>query len=277
METVIAAIALAFLLGFFILFVLIEPRRCSAKQETDFCRLNYAHRGLHTRDLTVPENSLAAFRRAADAGYGIELDVRLTRDGEVVVCHDDDLHRVTGKTALVSELDYVNLADYPLHGTAERVPRFADVLETVAGRVPLLVELKTGPRRVELCEKTLALLEAYGGLYCIESFDPRIVAWFNKHRANVFRGQLTASYRELREGTGKAAAFAVSRVLLNCIARPHFIAHQKGKKSALVRLCEFLGAKRFVWTVRDTDDVESIAAASDSVIFEFYTPRTWLR
>lgn len=268
--------AVVVLLVLFVLFFLVEPRRCSQKQAETFCRVNYAHRGLHTKDCTVPENSLPAFRLAAEAGYGIELDVQLTGDGQVVVFHDPDLQRLCGAAEKVADLDYADLRRYTLGTSGEKIPLFTQVLEAVAGRVPVLVELKSGDRNRELCRKTDAILAAYDGPYCIESFDPRIVGWFQRHRANVFRGQLADSYKNLKESTSPFYAFAVSWMLGNFLGRPHFIAHGKGKKTPAVRFCHWLGAKRFAWTVTDRDDYKAYERQNDSVIFQYYTPNPWV-
>ncbi|BDR53791.1 hypothetical protein KIM372_16980 [Bombiscardovia nodaiensis] len=180
----------------------------------------------------APENSLAAFAAAAQIGYGIELDVHLTRDGQVVVVHDDDLQRVAGDPRKVSDLTYEELQTIPLsraadapytpgegeeqtqvsgsparthHGRHARraaaqpelmhVPLLTDVLRLVAGRVPLIVEYKMGAKlERELMEKTDALLAAYTGPYVIESFNPLAVAWYRQHRPGVCRGQLASPY-----------------------------------------------------------------------------------
>ena len=129
------------------------PGGSTRRQRAPFQGVNFAHRGLHTRDRAVPENSLEAFRLAARAGYGIELDVRLTRDGQVVVFHDNDLKRLCGVDKRVDELDWAELQKLKLCGSEEGIPLFSDALDVIRGRGPLIVELKNGPRNRELCEK----------------------------------------------------------------------------------------------------------------------------
>ena len=251
-------------------FLLLAPRRPGKKKSAPFFGRNFAHRGLYEKDGSVPENSLPAFARAVERGYGIELDVQLSRDGEVVVFHDDTLDRVCGKDARVDALDYAELRSLSLCGTEERVPLFSEVLELVNGRVPLIVELKNGPRNKELCRKTLAFLRAYRGPFCVESFNPMIVAWFRRHAPSVFRGQLSqppARYPE--EGYSKALGFVLGNLLLNLLARPHFVAYKIGKKPLAVRFSEALGATRVAWTSHD----DTAEADFDVVIFEHYLPR----
>ena len=145
------------------LVFLVAPGRASKKDKKPFMYKNFAHRGLHKKDKTVPENSLAAFERASSYGYGIELDVQLSKDGQVVVFHDDTLNRVCGVDSRVDEKTYDELSKISLCGTTQTIPLFSEVLKTVRGRGPLIVELKNGKRNEELCEKTYALLEKYSG------------------------------------------------------------------------------------------------------------------
>ena len=118
---------------------------------------NYAHRGLHSKG--VPENSLAAFRAAVEHGYGAEFDVHLLRDGGLAVIHDSSLKRTTGHDRKIEELTTGELRNYRLEGTEETIPTFRQVLKTVAGRTPLIVEIKADGDRDTLCRKTLDLLE----------------------------------------------------------------------------------------------------------------------
>ena len=90
----------------------------------------------------IPENSLPAFRRAVEAGYGIELDLHLTTDGQLVVFHDDTLDRVCGVSGRVDESSYPELQQLRLSGTDETIPLFSQVLEVVAGKIPMIVEVK---------------------------------------------------------------------------------------------------------------------------------------
>ena len=249
---------------------LAAPGRAGKAQKAPFLGWNFAHRGLHRADKSVPENSLEAFRLAGEAGYGVELDVQLSKDGQVVVFHDDTLDRVCSVHGRVDAFPYEQLRQMSLCGTEQHIPLFSQVLEVFGGRGPLLVELKTGPRNKELCEKTLALLEGYRGDVCIESFDPRIVAWFRRHAPQLLRGQLAAPMEEYtKDGRGKAQAFLLSRCLLNCLARPQFIAYKIGPRPLIVRLSERLGALKFGWTSHGQEN----EAGRDAVIFEFYRPR----
>ena len=235
-----------------------------------FYHWNYAHRGLHTQDKTVPENSLAAFQAAHDAGYGAELDVQLSKDGQVVVFHDDTLDRVTGVHGRVDAFTYDELSKMPLCGTDQTIPLFTEVLKTFYGAGPLIVELKTGPRNQELCEKTYEILKTYPGLYCIESFNPFIVQWFYKNAPDVVRGQLAAPYQDMKAGGQKApVAWALSRCLFSFLNHPHFIAYKNEKRPWFVRRQFAHGTMPVAWTSRIPDVDQKI---NDMVIVEFYRP-----
>ena len=247
---------------------MLAPGKSAKTQKAPFIGRNFAHRGLHSKDKLVPENSLAAFRLAAEAGYGMELDVQLSKDGQVVVFHDDTLDRVCGVHARVDEKTYNDLRQYRLCGSDEHIPLFTDVLNVIDGKGPLIVELKNGRRNRELCKKTYDILSSYRGQVCIESFNPIIVAWFRFHVKELIRGQLAAQKGEYDGQTGKAAAFLLSRCLMNFISRPQFIAYRIGKKPLTVKLSELMGAMRFCWTSHGAENEKG----RDAVIFEFYRP-----
>lgn len=168
-------------------------------------KYDYAHRGLHEKDLSVPENSMAGFKAAVEAGYGIEFDLQLTKDKKVVVHHDRSLKRVCGADVSIGDLTYKELQQYRLQNTEERVPLFSDVLALVDGRTPLIIELKHYDDADLLCPLVWELLRNYKGPYCVESFDPYIVQWFRKNHPYVLRGQLMVT---LKARTRSARAFS---------------------------------------------------------------------
>lgn len=249
----------------------------------------------------APENSLAAFAAACEAGYGIELDIQLTRDGQVVVVHDADLKRVAGDPRRIKDLTYDELTHIPLFPAPARsgdakaelpagyefdktpddyyqhVPLFSDVLKVVAGRVPLIVEYKFdnyswSDADDELMEKGDELLQSYGGPYVIESFHPGAVRWYKEHRPEVNRGQLAEavgfSWTKLnwREWICGMLGF-------NWMGRPDFVAYDwHGGESAQVRFVRKMGATAVSWTVRSGAELERCDAFFDRHIFEAFIP-----
>ena len=251
------------------LVFLVAPGRASKKDKKPFMYKNFAHRGLHKKDKTVPENSLAAFERASSYGYGIELDVQLSKDGQVVVFHDDTLNRVCGVDSRVDEKTYDELSKISLCGTTQTIPLFSEVLKTVRGRGPLIVELKNGKRNEELCEKTYPLLEKFSGDYWSESFNPFLVRWFKKNAPEVIRGQLANPPKDYNGEVGPITAVILGNCLLNFLSRPQFIAYKITPKPFTVKLCEALGAMKVAWTSHDWVNEKFY----DAVIFEFYKPK----
>ena len=234
---------------------------------------HYAHRGLYSRDQSVPENSLAAFAAAAEAGYGMELDITITANDEVVVFHDDMLTRVCGVDKDIRDCTLDELRGCRLFGTSEGIPLFGEMLELVDGRVPLIVELKSTKRYRELCIEASALLDVYAGPYCVESFDPRIVRWFYRHRPGVVRGQLAGGVRSY-ETTPFYQSFLMSSLLTNAMCHPHFAAyrHQDSYRKLGLRAFKLMGGKLAAWTVQNYDDAQYLRKMFDVIIFEFFRP-----
>lgn len=254
--------------GAALLFAL-APGRAKTQQKAPFMGRNIAHRGLHSVDKTVPENSLAAFRAAVEHGYGVELDVHLTADDRLVVFHDDTLERMCAVEGRITDFSYAELCQLRLNGTDQRIPLLEEVLAVIGGKVPIVLEIKRSRRNRETCQHVYHALWRYRGAYCVESFDPMVVRWWKKNAPQVLRGQLSCRREELH-GTTRLNAFLLSHLLTNFLCRPHFIAYGIcEKKPWTLRLCERMGAMRVAWTSRSWKS----EADHDTVIFEFYRPR----
>lgn len=247
---------------------MVKPAKATEEQKLPFVGRNIAHRGLFTEDQFTPENSLSAFDLAIQAGYGIELDVHITEDDRIVVFHDDTLERMCDAEGRVEDCFWAELKNLPLSGGDETMPLLSDVLNLVGGRCPIILELKPDRHRNELCERTLEFIRSYNGDICVESFDPRIVAWFRKNAPEILRGQLSQPAGDFGDAANKLQAFALGNLLTNFISRPHFVAYKIGKKPFLVRLCDRLGAIKVGWTAHDP----SAEFDNDVVIFEHYRP-----
>lgn len=248
----------------------IAPKRAKPGQKAPFAGLNIAHRGLFSPDQSIPENSLAAFSAAAEKGYGVELDVHLTADNQVVVFHDESLSRMCHADVSIEKLTLEELRQYRLAGTKEIIPLLSEVF-AVLKSLPVVLEVKrssTG-RGALLCEKTLELIRSYDGPVCVESFDPTLIRWFRKNAPDLLRGQLSGQTKHLKRDVPTPIAYILSHCMTNFLSRPNFIAYRIGKKPAAVRLSEHLGAMRVAWTSHD----DAAEKGHDTVIFEHYLPR----
>ena len=261
----IGILSFAVLLVAIYLLVLVRPPKKTKPTEVLLC--DYAHRGLHKEG--VPENSLAAFEDACRAGFGIELDVQLSRDGEVMVFHDYTLVRMTGCDKKLCELDAKELMTLTLAGTDQTIPTLKQVLALVDGRVPLLVELKGESFDTSLCAKVADLLRDYKGAYCLESFNPLLIGNMKKEFPEAFCGLLYTNV--CREKKKKSALnLALTAMALNVVARPDFIAFDKADRDTLpVKITtQLFGAPKFVWTVRTQEELDTAHKNGELPIFE---------
>lgn len=258
----------------FLYLWLICPRLLGRPDWKAFLGRYYAHRGLHNNQSDAPENSTAAFRKAVDGGYGIELDVQLTKDRIPVVFHDESLQRVCGVEGNVRDYTFAELQQFPLFSSQERIPKFTDVLQLVDGKVPLIVEIKVHEDVDAVCSRADALLREYHGPYCVESFHPKAVQWHRRHRGAVVRGQLSSDFSKPGKPE-KLPQKMVHYLLTNVIARPDFIAYDCRRRNNISRLvCKALFRPLNVtWTVKSQQELDACRKAFDIFIFEGFIPR----
>ena len=245
--------------------------KIKAKKDREYFKhKNYAHRGLHDIKNGIPENSLPAFEAAVANGYGVELDVQLSKDGQVVVFHDVELERACGVKGSVGDYDYDEIKTFRLFGTDERIPLFSEVLRILEkGPADLVCELKPRFKIGELCTKTLALLREFKGRFCIESFDPRITHWFKKKAPDIVRG-LLAQTRDAYDHIPDFTKGFLSNCSLAGYCKPDFIAYENKERPAKVlKKCREKGIMLVGWTSRIPDIDQQ---QNDAVIFEGYRP-----
>ncbi|HYM31537.1 MAG TPA: glycerophosphodiester phosphodiesterase [Candidatus Cybelea sp.] len=233
-----------------------------------------AHRGLHDNATGVPENSIAAFKAAVDAGYGIELDVRLSADQQAVVFHDAKLDRLTGREGMLSEHTAQQLSAMPLLGTSQRIPLLADVLQAVNGRTPLLIEVKNygnspvGPLEIAVC----AALGPYNGPYAVQSFGPLVVEWFRVNAPHMLRGQIATKPGDMRQLSAAEQRIYAERLEAG-IGQPQFIAYDVTHlPSPLTQRARKAGMPVLTWTVRSPAQWDKAKAHADNLIFEHWRP-----
>ena len=266
----------AVLSGLYLLAVM--PRMTNRADPAPFKTRFFAHRGLHDNGTDAPENSMAAFRKAVESGFGIELDVQLTADLVPVIFHDPDLLRVCGVNRQVRDCTYAQLQEYKLFGSNERIPTLREFLEMVDGRVPLIVEFKSEDTDMTLCRIIDPMLKAYKGVYCIESFNPLVLFWYRIHRPGVMRGQLSDGFLHIpkyRTFPKAPATISVQFLIPNFLSKPDFIAYNHMYEGNLSRrICRSLyKAKSAAWTIRSEKELKKVAGAFDVFIFDSFIPK----
>lgn len=255
-------------------FLAIKPRLSRQKQWAPFKGVYYAHRGLHDNESEAPENSLPAFKKAVKAGYGIELDVQLTKDRVPVVFHDFTLERACGKPGKVYEYTYEELQQFPLFQSNERIPKFEEILKAVDGKVPLIVEIKLEWMDLTVCAFVDKLLKEYKGMYCIESFNPLVLTWYRRYHNDVLRGQLSDAF--LKEGEYRGVLYWIlQNLLLNWMTKPDFVAYNhKYADNLSRRLCRKLYKNMAAaWTIKSQQELEAAKEEFDVFIFDSFIPK----
>lgn len=192
------------------------------KQLKDFSWLfkaPIAHRGLHCD--AIPENSLTAYKAAADKGYSMEIDVRLTRDGKVAVIHDGNLKRVAGVDIKIGDIASDKLKDYPLIGGGT-IPLLSELLHAIAGKAGILIELKNNsPVNRALERAVLEEIKDYEGPIALQSFNPLSVKFLRRHSSYAC-GQLI-TWR--KKGKKSAAMSFMGKLWVTRTSKPHFVAY----------------------------------------------------
>ena len=235
--------------------------------------VKYAHRGLHNENKA--ENSMSAFAAAKEKGFGIELDVRLSKDGELMVFHDETLTRVVGIEGKVIDYTADELAKMSLCGTSDGVPTLRQVLDLIDGAVPLLIEIKMGNGESGIAEKFIEVIEGYKGDYIVESFNPIALKIVRRERPDILRGILSAEYMKDPKYKEKLVYRLGQHLALNFLMRPDFIAYdKKGYAVSGLRIVRRLfGTPLITWTIKSQEEEnEAIARGFDTVIFENYIP-----
>lgn len=254
----------------FLLFLwMIAPRSQRKRPDTTpFLGMEFAHRGLHNKN--VPENSLRAFQGAVDRRLGIELDIQLSKDGEVMVFHDFTLNRVAGVDGKVINFTAEELGKMSLGGQADGIPTLKQVLEAVDGQVPLIIEIKIPGFDLSVCPKAFEILDEYKGPYCIESFHPLAIHWMKKNRPHILRGQLSSDFFKHSEKGSRIQFFAVKNLMLNFLARPDFIAFDiRYPRAVAFRLCtKLFHSLPIGWTIRTKEELEKAKEHFDAWICE---------
>lgn len=260
------------LIWFLVALYLICPGKRRAEMEK-YKSVKFAHRGFH--DSEKAENSLSAFSAAKDLGFGIELDVRLSKDGELVVFHDNNLSRVVGKEGRVIDFTAEELSKMSLLGTKDGIPTFREVLDLIDGAVPLLVEIKMDAGESGVAERFIEVIEGYKGDFIVESFNPMALRTVRQLRPDILRGILSTEYMKEERYKGKILYRLLQNLQLNFLMRPDFVAYDKNgyavRNLRLIR--RNFETPLIAWTIKSPEEeAAAISHGFDTVIFEGYIP-----
>jgi glycerophosphoryl diester phosphodiesterase len=225
-------------------------------------RVPFAHRGLHGGALV--ENSGGAIAAAVARGFGVELDVQLSLDGEAMVFHDYELDRLTAAKGPVAARTAAELQSVRLNLCDEAMPRLPEALSIVGCRAPLLIEVKSPDRRADrLCAAVAEALAGYQGPVGVMSFNPEVGAWFARRFAHVLRGLVVT------ESGRRGARGRIERRLALWRARADFLAYDvRNLPSRFAGAARARGLPVYTWTVRSGADRAAAAAHADQIIFE---------
>lgn len=253
---------------------LVAPRIFGVVDKSTFHDRDYAHRGLFDNASDAPENSMAAFRKAVEAGYGIEWDVQLSKDDVPVIFHDATLKRMCGVEGYVWDYTLEELKGFHLADSTETIPTLEEALHLVNGRVPLIIEYKLDRVQTRVCELSEDLLRKYEGAYCIESFHPLALIWYRKNRPEIMRGQLSGELWKEDEKYRRPVYYALGYLISNAATRPDFVAYNhKHRKNLSRSIYAFLGGLSVCYTVNNQRDYEEAKKHFSMIIFDSFIPR----
>lgn len=242
-----------------------------------FRSLPFAHRALHESQAGRPENSRSAISAAVGAGYGIEIDLQLSADGRAMVFHDYDLRRLTAEAGPIAQRSADDLRRIALkHGDGEGIPTFSEVLDLVAGRMPLLVEIKDqdgamGPNVGRLEAAAAADLSGYGGLVAVMSFNPNSVVEMARHAPGIPCGLVTSAYDPDDWNLNTKTCDRLRDIPDFDTVGACFISHEaEDLDRRRVQQLRGQGVPVLCWTIRSPEAEARARRLADNVTFEGY-------
>ena len=222
-----------------------------------------AHRGLH-KGREIPENSMLAFKAAIEKNYAIEFDINITNDNQIVVFHDDNLNRLCNKKQNIEDVSYDFLKDLNLYESNEKIPLLKELLNEVAGKIPLIIEIKKH-KNIGLLENILLeMLKEYKGEYFICSFEKDILLWLEKNKPKEIRGLIFESL-PIKFKKYEKIAFLYKYFK----SKADFISlEDKLIDSSIYDFCKKKELDIVVWTIKDKKSFQNIDKKVSAVIFE---------
>ena len=243
------------------------------KDMKKYQNLNYAHRGLHNSERA--ENSMSAFRAAVEAGYGIELDVRLSKDGQLVVFHDDNLWRMCSVQKKVIDCTYEELCAYPLLNTDQYIPLFLEVLDYVNESVPLLIEVKAYKNHIDVVKSLKKHMKDYTGSYAVQSFHPEVVKWYAKNDPAIARGLLATVHNSKKGALPLHRKLFACTLLLSFWCRPDFISYNRKYADTILPfkiIIRLYRTRCAGWTFKNKKPINEAKSIFSAYIFDSFIP-----
>lgn len=232
-----------------------------------------AHRGLHSKDKTVPENSFKAYEKALEKNYSIELDINILKDGTIVAFHDPSLKRLCSVNKLLSDVTFDEIKDLSLLNTNEKICKLVDVLKQIDGRVSLLIEIKPFGDYIRMCDLLMKLMDNYRGKWAIFSFHPKIVHWFKKNHPQVIRGQISEYFTENKK-MSFLNKYLMKSMIYNYSTKPDFISYGiKDLPNKYLDRLKKKGVTIISYSAKSQGDFDFVKKHYDNVVFEYFEPK----
>ncbi len=226
-----------------------------------------AHRGLHSGDEKIPENSLKAFQNAINYNFPIEVDIQFLSDDNIVVFHDENLFRMCSQNLFLKDLNLDEVKEFNLLNSSEKIPTLQEVLNLVKGAVPILIEIKNQKHYSKKHPLLMKLIDQYTGPLAIQSFNPFILQTFRKHNPKIYRGQLSSDFKE--DKMNCLIKYLLKNLYFNIFSRPNFISYDiKAIPNARVHKMRQKGLPILCWTINEESNYKKKQSHFDNIIFE---------
>ena len=226
-----------------------------------------AHRGLWGEN--VPENSIKAYELAGEKGYPVEIDIRLSKDKQVFVFHDNTLERLTEGSGKPEDLTFEELSKLHLNGTEYKIPLLKEVLKVCENKSPILIEIKNQGGDNEIVYKMLEILKDYQGEFAVQSFNPKYMKLVRKLRPDYIRGILSSG-NKYKKVKSKVINYLLSAMFFNFMVKPDFLSYHINGYPLSKRISK--GKVKICWTVTSKEDYEKVKPYVDNIIFENFIP-----
>jgi len=232
-----------------------------------------AHRGLYTKDQSVPENSSIAYQKALDKKYSIELDLNVLKDGTVLAFHDHTLKRACNDERALKDINFDDVKDLTLFSSNEHIPTLENVIDLVQGKVPLLIELKPHGDVVFLCESMMKIMQNYSGKWAVFSFHPKVVLWFKKNYPEVIRGQIS-EYFKTDKNMNPISKYLMRSMFFNRFTKPDFISYGiYDMPNKYIDQAMKKGMTVISYAARTQEQFDFVKSRYHNTVFEFFEPK----